>query len=133
MNPHVSDFALALGAIERLDHTTPCEVTVRIGVVDALMDLPEIEVVGSQPFQRLVQLSHRHARVPAVRADLGHEEDALAPIGDRPTHANFTFPLVVFPGVVHKGDARVDGRVNDLHCLTGRRDETEVVAAQSER
>ena len=97
------------------------------------MDLPEIEVVGSQPFQRLVQLPHRHARVAAVRADLGHEEDALAPVGDRPAHANFTLALVVLPGVVHEGDARVDGRVNDLHGLTGRRDEPEVIAAQSER
>ena len=44
----VSDFALRLGPLERLDDAALGEVPLRVVVVDALVYLPEIEVVGAQ-------------------------------------------------------------------------------------
>ena len=68
----VTNLALALRAIECFDHAAAREVLVGVRVVDALVNLPEIEVIGPQALQRLVQLTHRDGRVAPVRADLRH-------------------------------------------------------------
>jgi hypothetical protein len=53
------------------------------------MDLPEIEVIGLEAAKRLLELAHRLPLVTAVRADLRHQEDAVAPIRDRLSHDRF--------------------------------------------
>jgi len=45
-------------------------VEIGIAVVDALVDLPEIEMVGAEAPERLVELREANPPVPAVRADL---------------------------------------------------------------
>src|SRR5438034_809617 len=53
------------------------------------------------------------ARVAAVRAHLRHEEHAVAAILQRASHSFLALPVVVFPRVVHEGDASVDRFVHD--------------------
>jgi len=72
--PEEADLTLFPGAHQRLDHSVGCEVTFGIVVVDALVDLPQVQVVGLQAPQRLFELTHRFDPTAAVRADLGHEE-----------------------------------------------------------
>ena len=93
--PDVADLAFPSGAIERLDDAAPGKVHVRIGVVDALVHLPEIQIVRAEPLEGLVQLTHRHRRVAAVRADLRHEEDPLAAILDGAAEAILALAIVV--------------------------------------
>ena len=109
------------------------EVMIGIVVVDALVHLPEIEIVGLEAAQRFLELPHRDPRVASVRADLGHEEHAIAAIGDGAAHPDFALVLVVFPGVVHERDAGVDRGVDDLDALAEPRDPAEMVAAEPER
>ena len=130
---NVADLPLALRAIERLDDTAAREVLVRLRGVDALVDLPEIEVVRPQALQRLVQLAHRDRGVAPVRADLRHEKYTFATIADRATQSFLALPLVVLPRVVHESDAGVDGGMNDLHGFARGLDQAEVIAAEPER
>ena len=114
--------------------TTPParEVTLGIVVVDALVNLPEVEIIGPQPPQRLLELPHRDFRVAAVRADLRHQEDRVAAIVDRATHPLFALAFVIFPGVVEKVDARVDRGVDDPHRLGHRLRLSEVISAEAD-
>jgi len=83
----------------------------RLVVEHHLVDLPQVEVVRLQPLQRLLQLLHRDLAVTPVGADLGHQEDLVAPVVDGFAHPGLALALVVVPGVVQKRDARVDGRM----------------------
>ena len=98
------------------------------------MDLPEIEVVGLQPAQALLQLDHRVGCRAVVRAVLGHQEDlvAVAILGQRIPHAPLRLVVGVLPGVVHEGDAVIDGGVDDAGGLVFRR-HAEMKAAQTEQ
>jgi len=92
--------------------------------------LKQVNVVGLQPLERLVDLFGRGLGVAAI--DLGHEEDLLAiAVAQRLAHAYFTVAVVVVPAVVHEGDAVVDRSANDLDglSLTGIAD---VIAAETE-
>src|SRR5205807_450738 len=77
----VAHLARLLRRVQRLDHAALGEVALRIVPVDALVHLPQVEAVGLQALQRLVELLHRHVLAAAVRADLCHEEDLVAPRG----------------------------------------------------
>src|SRR6185503_12108789 len=127
--PHL---ALALGLLERLDDAAAREVPVRIVVVHALVNLPEVEVIGLQPAQRLFELPHRLAPVAAVRTHLRHQEDLVPAAGERLAHDFLRLAVVVFPRVVHERDAGVDRGPDDadafaLGCFR------DVIAAESER
>src|SRR3954464_988426 len=52
-----------------------------------------------------------------MRAHLGHQEHAFAAIPYRLPHPCLALAVVVFPGVVKKRDARVDGLVDELCCF----------------
>src|ERR1051325_1995899 len=69
--------------VERFNDPVGGEVMVRIVVVYALVDLPEVEMIGLQPAQRRFELAHRLAAAPAMGADFGHQEHAVAAVGDR--------------------------------------------------
>jgi hypothetical protein len=96
------------------------------------VDLPEVEVVGSEPPERLVQLSERDLRVTSVRADLRHQEDGIAAIGNRAAHPVFTLPIVVLPGVVEEIHTGIDGLVHDAHGFSRRTDAAQVIPAEAD-
>jgi len=95
------------------------------------VNLPQVEVVGLESPQRLLELPHRDRGVAAVGADLGHEEHAVAAVRNRPAHALFADAVVVLPGVVHERHAGVDRLVHDPNGLANRADLPEVIAADA--
>lgn len=106
---------------------------IRIVVVGALVDLPEIETVRLQPAQGLVELPHGDLGVASMRADLRHQEHLVAASLERAPHPLLALVLVVLPRVVEEGDARVDGGVDDADRLARRADRSEVISAESEQ
>ena len=74
--------------------------------------LHEIDAIGLQPLERLVELAHRfRVRSPV---DLRHQKDLLpVAIPERVAHAGLARAAVVVPAVVQEVDATVDGRSND--------------------
>ena len=129
-----ADLALALRLLEGLDGAAGREVALGVVLVDHFVDLPEVEAVGAQSSQRLLELSHRRGAVTAMRADLGHEEDPLSPSArQRAAHDLLTAAVVVFPRVVEEGDALVHGGLHDALGLPRALDQAEVIAAQAHR
>ncbi len=93
--------------------------------------LHEVDVVGLQAFEAVVELFVRLGRRPAV--DLGHQEDFLAiAVAQSFAHADFTAAHVVVPRVVEEGDAAVDGRANDLDAVLFVRLHADVETAQTD-
>jgi hypothetical protein len=120
VNPDEAHFALTLRLHERIDGPAAHEMTLRVVVVDALVDLPEIEVVGPEAPKRLFQLPHRLALVAAMGAELGHQEHLIAAIHQRRPHDLFRLSVVIFPRVVHERDTGVDGRMDDADAFALR-------------
>ena len=77
------------------------------------MNLPQIQVIGLQPPQRLLQHLHREILIAAVGADLGHQEHAVAPALQRFAHPVFGLAAMIFPAVVEEVDPAVDRLVDD--------------------
>ena len=109
----VAHLARFFGLVQRLDHAALGKVPLGVVVVDALVDLPQVEVVGLQALQRLFELPQAHLLVAAVGADLGHQEDLVAPPLESLAHPLLALAVVVLPGVVEEVHAGVDGLVND--------------------
>ena len=106
----------------------------QLGIVvegDAV-DLPQVEMIGLQPAQRLFQHLHGEASVAAVRADLGHQEDFVAAALQALAHPVFGFAAVVFPAVVEERDAAVDGLLNESNGGGDVGSVAEVMAAEAE-
>lgn len=87
-----------------------------LGVVeiDDLVDLPDIEVIGLQTAEGILEHAHGHGLAPAVGADLGHEHGLVAPAFQRGAEARLAFAVVIFPGVVEEIDAGLEGLMDDL-------------------
>ena len=93
--------------------------------------LEEVEVVGLEPLQGLVELLG--GGFPGAAVNLRHEENLLAiAVAEGLAHTDFAAAVVVVPGVVHEGDAGVDGGANDLDTLLLLLLPADVVAAQAE-
>ena len=101
------DLALRLGPVERFDDAAAREMHRRLVVERHFVDLPEIQMVGLQSAQRILELAHRDFGATSVRADLRHQKDLVAPADERLAHALFTQSRVVVPGVVHERDAAI--------------------------
>ncbi len=125
--------AVTLRAGERVDRAVAREMALRIVVVHALVDLPQIEDVGLQTAERLFELTHRLAPPAAVRAQLRHQEHVVAPIGDGLAHQRLRSTIVIFPGVVHERDAGIDGGVHETDGFALALERAEVVPAETER
>ena len=108
------------------------EVTLRIVVVHALVNLPEVEIIGAQASQRLLELAHRHLRVAPMRADLRHQEHLVAPVFNCAAHPLFAVAVVVFPRVVQEIHARVERRVHDAHRLSNGVRHPQVISAETD-
>ena len=126
----VTHLAGLLGFVQRLDHPALGEVPLRVVVVDALVDLPQVEVVGLQSLQRLVELPQGDLLVAAVGADLGHQEDLVAPTLEGLAHPLLALAVVVLPGVVEEVDAGIDRLVDDGDGFLEGRGVAQAVAAQ---
>src|SRR5438046_3452990 len=63
-------------------------------------------------------------------ADLGHEEDLVAPALEAAAEPVLGAAVPVLPAVVVKGDAGVDGLVDEADGLVRRLEVAEVMAAQ---
>src|SRR5688572_2005228 len=88
------------------------EDAVRVLVPDDLVMLHEVDAVGLEPPERLVELPFGGARRAAV--DLRHEERALpVACAQRLAHAPLARAVIVVPGVVHERDAGIDGCTDD--------------------
>src|SRR5436309_1460958 len=68
-----------------------------------------------------------------MRADLSHQEDAIAPIADRLAHDLLGLAVVVFPRVVHERDAGVNRGVHDSDAFARRCGFGDVITAQANR
>ena len=79
------------------------------------MELDEVDGIGAEAAEGLVELAGEASGGVAVR--LGHEEDLLAvAVAESVAHALLGAAAVVVPGIVHEGDAAVDG---DAHQAQG--------------
>ena len=99
-------------------------------VVIDFVELPEVDAIGAQPAQAVLEALER-ARVVAV-AVLGHEEDLLAPSvhGQGSSHQLLGPSVVVVPGVVEERDPLVESRMHEARGLRLVRDGADVPAAE---
>src|SRR4029077_3270818 len=68
--------ALFLRLIQCFDHATLRKMQVRVILVDDFVNLPEVQMVGSQPLQRFLELLHGDLLVAPVCANFGHQKDS---------------------------------------------------------
>jgi hypothetical protein len=97
------------------------------------VDLPQIEVIGFQPPQGLVEHFHGQARAAAVRANLGHEENFVSSTLERPAQPILRPAIPVFPAVIAKCDPGIDGLVDEPDGILDSFEITEVMTADAER
>src|SRR5207248_1121767 len=112
-----SRLALLLRRIEGFEDSS-----LRIGqggviVETDTVNLPEIEMIGAQTAQRLVEHLQGEGGAPAMRADFRHEKDLVAAASKRPPHPLLGLAGVVFPAIVEKPDAGIDGAMNKANGL----------------
>jgi len=88
------------------------------------VDLPQVQVVGLEPAEGLVEHPHRQPGVPAVGAALGHDEGLVPPALEGPAEALLRAPGVgavvhepVHVGAAEQIDATVEGIQNQPHRL----------------
>src|SRR2546426_5357898 len=97
-----------------------------------LVELHEVDGVGLEPAQGLIDLLRR--RLPVATVDLGHEKHVVAiAVAQRLSHADFARPTVVVPAVVEEVDPVVDGRADDADGFLLVSLPPEVVAAHADQ
>ena len=116
----VANLALLLRLLDGLEHAVGDEDRVGLRVGQDLVHLPEVQVIGLQPPQGILQ--HGQGLLLGflplvVGADLGHQEHlvALALHGD--AHPFLGAPFGVLPGIVEEGDAHINGGMDDAGGL----------------
>ena len=129
--PH---FALPLRFIEGFEHAVLAVCELGIVIVRDGMNLPEVETIGPESPERLLEHLHREIRVATVRADLGHQEHLVAIAAAKcDTHVFFRAVVVVLPRVIAESDTAVDRLVEDARGFGRGRGIAEVVATETER
>ena len=113
---HEAHFALLLCLIESFNGAAGREDSVRVVIVDDFVDLPDVQMIRAQSYERLFELAHGDFFIAAVGAELGHQDDFVAAAHERFAHALFAEALMVFPGVVEEVDAAIDGFVDDARA-----------------
>jgi transcription elongation factor GreA len=127
-----SDFALLFGFAQSLGCAVWPNEQVGIVVPTNAVDLPEVEVIGLQPSQGLLQHFCRQPSFPAVSADFRHEKDLVAATFEALAHPVFGLATMVFPAVVEEGDAAIDGFLDDANRGGDIGSVAEVVSAETE-
>src|SRR5437879_12304689 len=92
-----SHLSLFFCLIERFEHTALGVSELRVVVVDDSMDLPEVEVIGAEPTQRLFH--HFQSQLPAASrsADLGQEKNLVARTPDPSGQSARALAFATFP------------------------------------
>src|SRR2546430_11400855 len=130
--PDVADLAGALRRYHRFQRTVGPEHPLRVRHPDHLVELHEVDAVGLEPAQRLIDLLGRRVLVATV--DLGHEKHFVAiAVAQRLSHADLARPTVVVPAVVEEVDSVVDGRADDADGFLLVRLPAEMVAAHADQ
>jgi hypothetical protein len=103
--------------LDRLGQRTPLDDPVRVVVVVDLVELPQVEVVGAESPQTVLQVLAGSGRVAG--AVLGHQEHVLPPpaVGQRTAHQFLAAAVVVVPGVVEEGEPAVGGPLDETDTL----------------
>ena len=115
----VAHLALLAGAQRGLHRAAGCEHPLRVVHADDLVELHQVQVVGLQAGQRLLQL--RVERGGGAAVELGHQEHAVAvAAGQRPAEALLALAAVVVPAIVEEGDPGADRGMHDLDRLVRR-------------
>ena len=79
------------------------------------MHLPQIQMIGLKPPQRLLQHARRSHTFAAVRADLGHQKDFVSAPLQAFAHPVFGLSAVIFPAVVKERDAAIHCFLDDAN------------------
>ena len=105
---------------------------IRVAVIHHFVKLPQVEVVGFQTPQAVLEALHGTGVI--ALAVLGHQENllALALHGQRIAHPLLRAPVVVIPGVVKEGDPFFDRRMHDPDSFALLLDGSNVPASQAE-
>jgi hypothetical protein len=89
---------------------------VRIGEANDFVKLQEINVIGLQPAQRILELLLGRFSISAI--DLGHEKYFLPiAIPQRFAHADLAHAVVIIPAVIHEVDPLVDHGPDEADTL----------------
>src|SRR2546427_1455127 len=128
----VADLPCALRRHHRLQRAVRPEHALRVRHPDHLVELHEVDAVGLEPAQRLIDLLRRRVLVATV--DLGHEKHFVAiAVAQRLSHADLARPTVVVPAVVEEVDSVVDGRADDADGFLLGSLPAEMVAAHADQ
>ena len=115
----------------RFDGPIGLEDPVGVVIVVDLVELPDVDHIGLQSAQAIVQLCFGGFAVTG--ADLGHQRHLIAPIVEGQPHPPLGFAIVIFLGGVHKGHACSNGRVYQFYrCLFVKRGTNKVTAAKAD-
>ncbi len=126
-----ADLARLFCRDQRFERSVGGKEAVGILQTNVLVILHQVDDVGLQPLQRLVDLGRRRRLGAAV--ELGHQEDALPiAVAQRVAHAPLALAVVVVPAVVHEGDAAIDGRADDADAFRPILRHADVEAAEPE-
>src|SRR5438045_2873422 len=129
----VAELARLARLDERSIRTLGVEDPVRILETDHLVVLDQIDAVGLQSAERVVELSRRLLLRSAI--DLRHQKDLVAvSVAKCLPHSDLAGALVVVPRVVHEVDAAIDGAVHDAKSeLLAYGRQAKVPAAEADR
>ena len=132
MKPRKRILPLFLGLEGVFDRAPFVKDPVRVVVVDDLVELPEVEMIGSQPAEAVFQV--RLGVLGGSAAALGHEENLVTaiPLRDRLSHPFFGAAVVVVPGVVEERDSLIDGALDETDAVVFVGMDAAVVAPQSD-
>ena len=112
----VADFAFLFGFENRLHPALGGEDEFGIVVANHFVELQQIDGVGLQAAQRLVDLAG--GAFAGAGVELGHQESFLAvSVAQGLAHADFAGAVVVVPAVVEEVDAFVERGANDANAF----------------
>ena len=116
---------------ERLDRAAGREHPIRVGRADDLVNLDEIDDVGSEPLERLLELCGGGHLRPTI--ELRHQEGfASIPIAERGPHSLFALATMIVPAIVEEVDSPVDRGAHDPNRLVVGLRDAEMGAAEAD-
>src|SRR5580704_8173421 len=128
----VADFPCFSGLQHRFLSSAFAKDAVGVLGTNHFVMLEEINVVGLQSLQRIVQLTCRFFFGPTI--DFCHQKDFLTV--DLPkslTHPNFALAVVVVPAIVQKGDSAINRTADDFDAVRfGQLRFADMVSAQTD-
>ena len=112
-------FSLLLGSIQGFDYAAFGIGQVGIVIITDGVNLPQIQVIGLQASQGLLEHPHGFIGTAAVRANLGHDKSPIAMAFQASAQEVLGLAIVIFPAVVEKINAGIQGFMDKLDRLVG--------------